>query len=240
MHGSSSHRGKFRHLTLHFAVTLISFSLCISRNVQNWQRRHSLHMRCHNSLKKYRRKPFSHIYHHDGLPRKCLCGVQEESGFTAAHAGSSAGVIYSWLGGRALLESHQWFFCFLSPSCLKQVKAGLLHLLPSLCCSLRAPPGRLVFRHYNYLFCCWHTHTHTPLLLLGWGSTGHTLFRLCVSYMYAKPLQATHSSGSGEKRTHMLKAKQTTAAILSVDLTNNQSRAATLDYLVSVWCVNCD
>lgn len=45
-----------------------------------------------------------------------------------------------------------FFVCILTPSCLKQVKAGPVDLRPSLCCSLRAPPGSLVFQHYNYPF----------------------------------------------------------------------------------------
>lgn len=53
-----------------------------------------------------------------------------------------------------------FFLFFLSPSCLKQVKAGPLNLRPSLRCSLRAPPGRLVFQHHNDPFCC-HAHAHT-------------------------------------------------------------------------------
>lgn len=100
-----------------FTLLVLSFNFpfAFRPTFPNWQ--HKLQTfpphAVSESPPKYQRKPFSHIYSHDKLPCKCLCGVQEESGFTAAQAGSSAGIIYSWLGGRALLESHQWFFCLL-------------------------------------------------------------------------------------------------------------------------------
>lgn len=193
-------------------------------------------MRCHNPPQKYHRKPFSHIYHRDKLP--CKCRVQEESGFTAAQAGSSAGIIYSWLGGRALLESHQWFFIFfLSPSCLKQVKAGPLHLLPSLHCSLRAPPGRLVFHHYNYLFCCWHMHTHFSITVRvrqhkgTYCSDSATFqFHTCTC-----GLCSTTYSASCEGEQTPTETEQTWLATLFVDLTNRPSSAATSYYFSYCW-----
>lgn len=83
-------------------------------------------------------------------------------------AQSSTGWHNLQLAGRVSLtgKSSGTFF-FLSPSCLKQVKAGPLHLLPSLCCSLWAPPGSLVLQHYNYLFCCLHVHMHSSIAVVG-------------------------------------------------------------------------
>lgn len=75
-------------------------------------------------------KVFTHIYLHDTVPCKRHRRVQQESGF----AGTAAAAAWlSWfnlqLAGRVSLtgkSSVVFFVFFLSPSCLKQVKAGPL------------------------------------------------------------------------------------------------------------------
>lgn len=142
--------------------------------------RHSLHMRCHNTP----RNTKGNHFHTFTIMRSChvsACGESRRgSGFQVAQAGGSAQLVWSTAGweGEPYWKDINDFF--LSPSSLKQVKAGPLHLSFPLCAlhSLRAPPGRLVLRHYNYLSLLL-THAHTLVWLLGWGSTGHLLFRLC-------------------------------------------------------------
>lgn len=186
-------------LASHFSAdTPIWFSLCISPSWHHKQQKFPPYaVLCHS---KQQRKAFSNISDHDKLPWKCLCPGQEESRFTAEQAGSS-----SWHYLQAGWESEPYWKAIrdffppsssLSPSRLKQVKAGPLHLLPSLCRSLRAPPGRLVLYHYNHLFCSLHTHT----LLLWRGRTGHILFKLC-HFVFIWAHEAGHIPPHGRKQT---------------------------------------
>lgn len=49
-------------------------------------------------------------------------------------------------------------------------------LFLSLCCSLRAPPGRLALQHHKHLFCFLHIYIHThQLLLLEGRHKAHTV-----------------------------------------------------------------
>lgn len=132
----------------------------------------------------------------------------EESGFPVAQTGSSAGIFYSWLWGWSLTGKSS---VFLSPSCLKQVKAGPLPspslpvlLFTSPTWQISIPPLQLPFSSVDIC-----THTDTPLLLFCWGSTGNILFRLrtlppwfhaCMGSICM--CSTTHSISGEGKQTH--------------------------------------
>lgn len=153
--------GKFRHLTL----LLLSFDFPLF----------SQHFQTDSSMADIS----LHFYHHDKL--RMDVPVLDPAGKWPQVGTVCIGE------ERALLESHQGFFCvlFFFVSSMSETGQGRspTHLLPSPRYSLRAPPGRLVFLHDNYLLFLLFTHAHTHLLLLGQGSTGHTLFRLYLYYL---------------------------------------------------------
>lgn len=174
-------RGEFRRISLRFAVILIS------PNVSNLtESKADIPSTCRviTLPPKWCRKPFFFCF---TTVTSCHASVCSDSGrkVTSRQLKLVAQLVNPQLAGRVSLTGKSsvifFLFCFFTPLCLKQVKAGPLHLLPSLCYSLRAPPGRLVFYHHNYPFCCWLTHIRTTITV---GVRKHRAHIVQVSYMY--------------------------------------------------------